>query len=296
MATAQLTSRTLISRAQFNRRRTRVVYWIVLPVLVVLFAFVFLLPLYWMATGGLKSAQEVAQSPPTLYPHHSVWNNYSTAWSELDLGRLLLNTVIYAFGALAFQLVFDTAAAYALSKLRPVLGNVVLFAMLATLMIPATVLVLPQYLTANKLPFLDTSLLDTPWAIWLPSVANGFNIFLLKRFFDSIPEELLSAAAIDGAGPVRALVSVVLPISRPILGVVSIFAVVNVWKDFLWPLLVLTQPSTETVNVGLYHLDIDIPQGIFVAALATACLPTIVFFLIFQRNIMSGLTAGSIKG
>ena len=127
-------------------------------------------------------------------------------------------------------------------------------------------------------------------------MANGFNIFLLKRFFDSIPEELLAAAAIDGAGPFRALWSVVLPISRPILGVVSIFAAVNVWKDFLWPLLVLTDPSAQTINIGLYHLSDGIPENVLIAALAIASVPTIVFFLIFQRNIMAGLTAGGVKG
>ena len=146
------------------------------------------------------------------------------------------------------------AAAYALSKLRPVLGNVIFALMLATLMIPSTVLVVPQYLTVADLPLLHLNLISSPAAIWLPSVANAFNIFLLKRFFDSIPDELIAAAAIDGAGPLRTLWSVVLPMSRPILGVVSIFAVVAVWKDFLWPLLVEGgyNPSRETLNVGIF--------------------------------------------
>ena len=87
-----------------------------------------------------------------------------------------------------------------------------------------------------------------------------------------------------------------LPISRPIIGVVSIFAAVNVWKDFLWPLLVLSNPSAQTINVGLYHLSQGIPEDVFIAALAIACVPTIVFFLFFQRNIMAGLTAGGVKG
>jgi multiple sugar transport system permease protein len=139
-------------------------------------------------------------------------------------------------------------------------------------------------------------LTNSPWAIWLPSVANGFNIFLLKRFFDSIPEELMAASAIDGAGPLRTLWSVVLPISRPILGVVSIFAVVSVWKDFLWPLLVLSDPAKQTVNIGLYELNQGSPQNVFTAALVIASIPMIVFFLIFQRNIMAGLTSGGIKG
>jgi multiple sugar transport system permease protein len=297
MAGFETQTRTLISRAQLNRPLGRFAYWSVLWFLILLFALVFLFPLYWTASGGLKSAQEFIQVPPTVFPSHPQFNNYSTAWNDVDLGRLLYNTILYAAGALAFQLVFDVGAAYAFSKLRPVFGNVFLFAILATLMIPATVLALPEYLTANNIPLVHWSLLNSPWVIWLPSVAsNAFSILLLKRFFDSIPAELLAAAAIDGAGPMRALWSVILPMSRPILGVVSIFAVVNVWKDFLWPLLTLTNTSAQTVNVGLNQLSVGIPQNVFIAALAIACVPTIVFFLIFQRNIMSGLTAGSLKG
>ena len=289
-------TRTLISQVQLDRPVSRALYWTVFWSLMVLFAAVFLFPLYWMVTGGLKSAKEIVQTPPTVVPHHAHPSNYVSAWNDADLGRLILNTVMYAVGALGFQLVFDVAAAYAFSKLRPVFGNAVLFAMLASLMIPTTVIALPTYLTANSLPFVHWSLLNTPWAIWLPSVASAFNIFLLKRFFDSIPSELLAAAAVDGAGPLRTLWSIVLPISRPILGVVSIFAVVAVWKDFLWPLLVLTDTSVQTVNVGLNQLSVGIPQNVLIAALAIASVPTIVFFLIFQRNIMSGLTAGSMKG
>jgi multiple sugar transport system permease protein len=289
-------TRTLVSRTQLSRPLGRTLYWVVFWSLTVLFALVFLFPLYWMVTGGMKSAQEMIRTPPTLVPTQAHLGNYASAWKDLDLGRLILNTAYYAFGALAFQLVFDVAAAYSFSKLRPVFGNVVLFAMLATLMIPTTVIILPTYLTANSLPFVHWSLLNTPWAIWLPSVTSAFNIFLLKRFFDSIPTELLAAAAVDGAGPIRTLWSIVLPMSRPILGVVSIFAVVGVWKDFLWPLLVLTDTSAQTVNVGLHQLSVGISQNIFIAALAIASVPTIVFFLIFQRNIMAGLTAGGMKG
>jgi multiple sugar transport system permease protein len=297
MSAFDVQTRTLISRTQLRRPVARQIYWALLILAIVVFAFVFLLPLYWVASSGLKSASEVLATPPTLVPHHFDFSNYSTAWSEFDLGRFIFNTAYYAAGALALQLVFDVAAAYALSKLRPVLGNLVLALMLATVMIPATVLVIPNYLTAIDVPALHWSLINSPLAIWLPSVANGVNIFLLKRFFDSIPEELLAAAAIDGAGPLRALWSIVLPMSRPILGVVSIFAVVAVWKDLLWPLLVLTETSKMTINVGLLNLNGDgIPENVLMAALATASVPTIVFFLVFQRSIMSGLTVGGVKG
>ncbi|MET7271120.1 carbohydrate ABC transporter permease [Streptomyces flaveolus] len=291
-----MSTRTLISPAQLARPRGKAVYWVTFTVVVAGFTLVFLGPLYWMVSSGFKDTQEVIQTPPTLVPGSFAPDNYSRAWEVMDLARLLFNTLYYAFGALAFQLVLDVAAAYSLSKLRPVFGKAVLGAMLATLMIPATVLVVPQYLTVLDVPVVERNLLNTPWAIWLPSVTNAFNIFLLKRFFDSIPKELLDAAAMDGASPLRTLRSIVLPISRPILGVVSIFAIVGVWKDFLWPMLTLPDPAMQTLNVGIYSLSNGVPTNVLIAALTIASLPTLLIFLIFQRNIMSGLTAGGLKG
>ncbi|MFJ8806976.1 carbohydrate ABC transporter permease [Streptomyces sp. NPDC102490] len=291
-----MSTRTLISPAQLARPRGKALYWVVFGLVVTLFTLVFLGPLYWMVSSGFKNTQEVVRTPPTLVPESFESDNYTQAWNVMDLASLLGNTLFYAFGALAFQLVFDVAAAYSLSKLRPVLGKAILGLMLATLMIPATVLVVPQYLTVLDVPIFERNLLNTPWAIWLPSVTNAFNIFLLKRFFDSIPRELLDAAAMDGASPMRTLWSIVLPISRPILGVVSIFAIVGVWKDFLWPLLTLPDPAKQTLNVGIYSLSNGVPVNVLIAALTMASLPTLLIFLVFQRNIMSGLTAGGLKG
>jgi multiple sugar transport system permease protein len=129
-------------------------------------------------------------------------------------------------------------------------------------------------------------------------VANAFNIFLLKRFFDSIPTDYIDAASVDGASPLMILWKIVLPISRPIIGVVSIFSLVAVWKDFLWPLLVEYgyNPNRETLNVGIFEASSTTQQNLVLAASAMAAVPTLVFFLVFQRNILSGLTAGSLKG
>jgi multiple sugar transport system permease protein len=292
-------TRTLISDVQLNRPGTRIVYRVVLTLVIVGFTLVFIGPMYFLFTDGLKSTQEAITTPPTLFPHHIYPGTYVQAYNQLDIGRLLWNTVYYAFGALAFQLLFDVAAAYSLSKLRPVFGNAVLFLMLATLMIPVTVLVVPQYVTIANLPILHLNLIGTPEAIWLPSVANAFNIFLLKRFFDSIPTDYLDAAKVDGASSTRILLQIVLPISRPIIAVVSIFSLVAVWKDFLWPLLVQYgyTPSRETLNVGIWQAaQGGASQNLIIAASAMAAIPTIVFFLIFQRNIMAGLTAGGIRG
>jgi len=291
-------TRTLISNVQRNSRRGKMIYRLILALVLIIFTLIFIGPLYFLFSDGLKSTQEYISTPPTLYPHHPSLSAYVDAWTQLGVGRLLWNTLYYAFGALAFQLVFDVAAAYSLSKLRPFLGNAVLFLMLATLMIPATVLVVPQYVTIVDLPIFNWNLVGTPEAIWLPSVANAFNIFLLKRFFDSIPTDYIDAAQVDGASRLLILWKIVLPISRPIIAVVSIFSLVTVWKDFLWPLLVEYgyNPTRETLNVGIWQLVAGAPANEVVAASAMAAIPTIIFFLIFQRNIMAGLTAGGIRG
>ena len=291
-------TRTLISSVTLNRPRGKILYRVVLTLIIVVFTLVFIGPMYFLFTDAVKSTQEVIATPPTLYPHSVNVSNFSDAWNRLDVGLMLWNTLYYAFGALAFQLVFDVAAAYSLSKLRPVLGNVVLFLMLATLMIPVTVLVVPQYVTVVNLPIVHWNLVGTPEAIWLPSVANAFNIFLLKRFFDSIPTEYVDAASVDGASPLMTLWRIILPMSRPIIAVVSIFSLVAVWKDFLWPLLVEYgyTPTRETLNVGIWQAQVGVPENLLIAASAIAAVPTILFFLIFQRNIMAGLTAGGIRG
>ncbi|MEU8225492.1 carbohydrate ABC transporter permease [Kribbella sp. NPDC048915] len=288
--------RTLVSPLALRTTRGRITYWTVLTVTVLGFTGAFVFPLYWMVTGALKSPDELAQIPPSFFPQHFDFSVYKDAWEQLQLGVFLRNTALYAGGAWLFTLAVDVSAAYALSKLRPVLGKLVLGAMLATLMIPPMVLLLPTYLVAKDLPILHLDLLNTPWAIWLPAAANGFFVFLLKRFFDSIPKELLEAAQIDGASPLRILWSIVLPVSRPIIGVVSILSVVTVWKDFVWPLLVLPETEKMSISVGIASLSAQLPQNVLIAALVIASLPTIAVFFVFQRSIMAGLTAGSLKG
>ncbi|MFH8574664.1 carbohydrate ABC transporter permease [Streptomyces zaomyceticus] len=288
--------RTLIAPTEMDRRTGRLLYRVVLVLTVVGFTLAFVFPLYWMASGALKSSAELADPNPTLLPHSWHPESYSDAWTNVGLGEYFLNTLLLAVGAWLTQLIVDVAAAYALSRLRPFLGNVVLGMMLATLMLPVSALLVPTYLTVTDVPLVHVNLINTPWAIWLPACANAFNIFILKRFFDQIPGELLESARLDGAGSVRVLWSVVLPLSRPVLAVVSIFAVVGVWKDFLWPLLVLPDPARQPITVALNRLAEFMPANQLLAGMVMASIPLLVIFLIFQRHIIAGLTAGSLKG
>ncbi|MGW7756037.1 carbohydrate ABC transporter permease [Streptomyces violaceusniger] len=291
-----MSTRTLVSPAALARPRGRAVYWTVFTAVVVLFAIAFLFPVYWMVTGAMKSPDEVAQTPPSLVPKQWHSTGYTDAWDLMQLPQHLWNTVVQATGAWLFQLVFCTAAAYALSKLKPAFGKVILGGILATLMVPAQALVVPKYLTVADLPLIHTSLLNDPLAIWLPAVANAFNLYLLKRFFDQIPRDVLEAAEIDGAGKLRILWSIVLPMSRPVLGVVSIFALVAVWQDFLWPLMVFSDTGKQPISVALVQLSQNIQLTVLIAAMVIASIPMVALFLVFQRHIIAGISAGSTKG
>ncbi|MFL5998804.1 MAG: carbohydrate ABC transporter permease [Streptomyces sp.] len=286
-----MSTRTLISPATLARPRGRVLYWTVFTTVVVLFALAFLFPVYWMVTGAMKSPDEVTRTPPTLVPERWHLGGYTDAWDLMQLPQHLWNTVVQAAGAWAFQLVLCTAAAYALSRLRPVFGKVVLGGILATLMVPAQALVVPKYLTVA-----DLGLLNDPLAIWLPAVANAFNLYLLKRFFDQLPRDVLEAAEIDGAGKLRVLWSIVLPMSRPVLGVVSIFALVAVWQDFLWPLMVFSDTDKQPISVALVQLSQNIQLTVLIAAMVIASIPMVALFLVFQRHIVAGIGAGGTKG
>lgn len=289
-------TRTLISAIDLKRHR--VAYLVAVTVTMLLFAAAFLYPMWWMATSALQTPAELAEGKAIVLP--SSWHpeNYATAWTNMRMGKFFLNTAFYALGGWLIQIVVDVLAAYALSKLRPIFSKIVLGGMLASLMLPASALLVPAYLTVADLPIFGWNLLNTPWALWLPAAANAFNVYVLKRFFDQIPNDLLDAAAIDGAGRLRVLWSIVLPLSRPVLGVVSIFAIIGIWKDFLWPLLVLQDPEKQTLSVALARLanTSQVPQTEFMAGLVIASVPMIVIFLIFQRSIIGGLSAGSMKG
>jgi multiple sugar transport system permease protein len=289
---------TLVSDADLRRGSARTVYYAVLAVAFLACALVFLFPLYWMVSSALKTPAELVRPDPTLIPHSFHPEAYSEAWSTLRLPHFLLNTAYYAVGGWLIQLVVDTGLAYALSKLRPAGGKLVLGLVLATLMLPGTALLIPLYVTVVDVPVLHLHLLNSPWALWLPGAANAFNVYVLKRFFDQIPNELVDAATVDGAGRLRVLWSIVLPLSKPVLAVVSIISIIGIWKDFVWPLIVLQDPNVQTINVALQNLQATshVPENVFVAGLAIASAPLIAFFLLFQRYILGGLQAGALKG
>jgi multiple sugar transport system permease protein len=181
--------------------------------------------------------------------------------------------------------------------LRPRYGKLILGAVLTTMFVPAVVLLVPLYLTILDPPVLGRSLINTFWAVWLPAGASAFNVLLVQRFFDNLPREVFEAARVDGAGPFRLFWSIVLPMSKPILGVVSVFAIIASWKDFLWPLLVLRDPDLQPLSVRLPTLAHTTDLGVFLAALAISTLIPVAMFVVFQRQFLNSAgLGGAVKG
>lgn len=253
-------------------------------------------PIYWIFKGSISSTQESLRNPLALWPADVQWSNLSSAWTSLEIGRYLTNTVVLVGGSWFVQLFVATTGAYALSVLRPAYGKYVYAAILATLFLPGTVSMVSLYLTVLDLPITGGSIANTPLAVWLPAGAHAFNVLLMKQFFDSLPRELFEAARLDGAGSWRIFTRIVLPMSRPILAVVSLLAVMNAWKDFLWPMIAITDTEKQPIAVALPRLADTSDQSLLIAGMLIAIIPPVVVFLVFQRQIVRGIAFTGLKG
>jgi multiple sugar transport system permease protein len=288
----------LLSHNEWARRDLRWLFGSAQALLFVLLILIGLGPVVWLAKGAITPTIDTLRNPLALFPHGVAWSNLTEAWSQVHVGRYFWNTVVLAFGSWLCQIVVATTGAFVLSVLRPAWGKFIYWLLLGTLFVPAIVLVVPLYIEIVHPPLIRHSFVESYWAIWLPAGASAFNVVLMKRFFDNLPRELFEAAKIDGAGPVRLFFSIVLPLSKPILGVVSIFAILAEWKNFLWPFLVLTNsPDRQPLSVRLPAIQPQTQIGVLLASMLIASLVPLIGFLVFQRTFLRGTgLGGALKG
>jgi multiple sugar transport system permease protein len=201
-----------------------------------------------------------------------------------------------AAGQWVIGLIVATTGAYVLSILKPLYAKAIEMAVLATLFVPSVVLLVPLFITVAR-PAFGPSLLNNFLGVWLPTAANAFNIIVVKRFFDSLPQEVFEAARTDGAGPFRLFWSIVLPMSKPIVGVVSVFIIIASLKDYLWPKLVLPDPAVQPLGVRLPNIQSQTELDVTLAALAISTIIPVIMFLLFQRVFLRGAgLGGAVKG
>lgn len=252
------------------------------------------LPLYWMLIAAFKTQREIYTIPPTWLPLAPTLSNFVDAWESAPFGRFYVNSILITVVTGGMKVLMAVLCGYAFAYLR-VPGKEVLFVLvLGALMIPEEITVLPNYLTVAELGWVNTYA-----GLLVPGFVSAFGTFLMRQHFMSLPREVLDAARVDGAGHLRTLWSVVLPMSRPVLVTLILLTAVGRWNEFLWPLIVTNTADMRPLSVGIYFLfsqEGTTVWGVVMAGTLFVVAPIVVLFAWAQRHIVSGLTAGAVKG
>jgi multiple sugar transport system permease protein len=252
-----------------------------------------LFPLLWMVSVSLMRPGEASQFPPPLLPADPGFDAYRALFATTGIARYFLNSLIVATIGTALSLAFNATAGYAFAKLRFAGRDHLFRLLLAALVIPAQVTMLPLFLMLKEL-----GLIDSFAGVLVPVVTSIFGIFLVRQYALSIPDELLEAARVDGAGEGRIFLQIVAPVLTPILVTLAIFTFLAIWNDFMWPLIVLTDQDHYTLPVALAALTREHVQDneMMMAGSVLTVLPVLCLFLALQRYYLQGLLAGSVKG
>lgn len=258
-------------------------------VLLVAGSFTVVAPFIWMLLTSVKKRSEVFT---TVLPTEWHWENYVRAWQAAPFGRYYLNSILMTLGIVIGHLVLDSLAAYAFARLNFPGKKLLFFVLLSTMMVPTFVTIIPAFSIIVTLGWIDTYS-----ALIVPRLADVFGIVLLRQYFSTIPMELEDAARIDGCNRVQVFVRIVLPLARPALATLTIFATLFAWNDFLWPLLVTNGDEMRTIQVGLtaFQGRYGTSWHLLMAGTLMATVPTIIMFLFFQRSLIRGLTSGGVK-
>jgi multiple sugar transport system permease protein len=285
---APVTSRAL-SRSPWGRV-ARVLGYIVLAV----FAVSLLLPFFWMVMSSLKSQNEVFSLPITWFPDTVKWQNYVEIWTKSGMLTWIRNTVVLAITVTFLQLLTGSFAAYGFSKLR-FRGRDLLFLLyLATIAIPWQSYMIPQFVMLSS-----WKVSNTLWAIILIQAFGAFGVFLMRQFYETIPEELSEAARLDGLSEYAIWWRIMLPLSKPALASLGLLTFVTTWNDYLGPLIYLRNPDLWTVQLGLntfIHTLYDANYALLFAGLTISVLPILIIFLIGQRYFIEGIATSGLKG
>jgi multiple sugar transport system permease protein len=284
-----MATRAIMSNIEWRSPGGRVIAGIILAILIVT-SIVFLFPFLFAFTGGLKTSTEIFKPGLHLFPTTAHWNNYLEAWQRFKMTRMFMCTFSVSIGAVIGRLLVSSLAAYSISRLKPVGKSVIQALILVTLTIPMIAYLIPLYKTLTNVPIIHVNLVNSFWGLWLPYSASAFYILVLKNSFDQIPSDLFDAAAVDGATPVHMFVSIVLPLSIPILLVLGLLTFVSTWGDFLLPYLILREPNLQTVSVRLYNLTRIFPMNLQMAGSFFGMLPPAIAVLLFQRYMRGGLS------
>lgn len=274
--------------SRFDLKGKNVVIW----VLLVAGACVMFFPLYWMFATAIRPRKELFSGQFNLLPADLVWSNFSEAWGKLPFAQFYVNSILIALIAVAVTVFINLLAGYTFAKYEFPGRNVLFLLLISTLMIPIQVIMVPEFLIVSKLGWVNTYA-----GVIAPRAAEAFGIFMVRQFMVSIPDELIEAARLDGAGEFKIFWRIVLPLSWPVVAVLTIFTFMWRWNDFAWPLVVLQDRAAYTVPLGL-----NLMKGQFftdwtgiMSMSLVSILPMLLVFIFFQRYFIQGIASSGMK-
>lgn len=283
--------------ADYRKPANKVAYGFIIAFLL-LFSFIAVFPIVFLFASSMKSVSEITGTTYTFWPQNWDFGKIGALWSRFDFGRYYLNTLVYVSGAVICAVIFNSLLAYAVAVVKPVGYKVINALVFLGYMVPTILNIFPLLQEIKAFGFLDPDHQSylTFLPLWLGFGANAYYYMLFRDYFSRLPKSLVEAASMDGANQLRIFTRVVLPLSRPIIGIVAIFAMTASYSDFLLPYCVLQSAKLQTVVVGIYNISninppLQLPE--FLLLILLSIIPQIIIFLIFQRQIMN---AGAGKG
>ncbi|MGI6215349.1 MAG: carbohydrate ABC transporter permease [Christensenellales bacterium] len=259
----------------------------------IMLAVIFLFPVVWVALSSFKYQQEIFQVPMTFLPKKWTLDNYVFSFAQNNFFINFKNSLIVSVISTVITVLINTMAGYALAKYIFPGRELIFTVMLATLMIPLQVIMVPVFLQLKRF-----HMLNSLWGVIIPPAATPTGVFLARQYMVSLPNSMIEASRIDGASESKIFFKVIVPLSKPIIATITIFSFMWRWNDYLWPLIVITDNKLQTLQQALAGFvgQLQINWSSLLAMTSISMLPVILVFFMFQKYFMTGITAGSVKG
>ncbi|MDA3847060.1 MAG: carbohydrate ABC transporter permease [Vallitaleaceae bacterium] len=256
-------------------------------------AFFTLMPFLWMLLSSFKSLDQIFASPVTLFPTEFTFKNYITIFKDYNFGRALFNSFYIGVIATGTSIFFCALAGYAFSKLKFKGKNILFLSLVRSLMIPFQVTMVPAYALFNQLHWIDKHI-----GLIVPGMANAFGIFFMRQYMSGINYEIIESGRIDGCSEFGIFIRLILPIARPAMASLGIIFFMNSWNNFLWPMIILKSSENMTVAVAIraFNSGVRTPYNLIMAASFVSIIPLLIVFIAFQKEFISGITKGAVKG
>ncbi|MBR4529182.1 MAG: carbohydrate ABC transporter permease [Lachnospiraceae bacterium] len=276
-----------------TKSTNRFITMTIIYILLIILAFVMLIPFVWMISASLKFNKDIFVIPYEWISKEPRWQNYLDIWTKIPLAKYALNTVKLTLIVTILQILTSSFAAYAFAKLQFKGRDLLFLAYIATIAVPWQVYMVPQFLFMRRLGLADTHL-----AIIILQAFSAFGVFLMRQFYEGIPDSLCEAARIDGMSEYGIYARIMLPLSKPALSTLTIFTFVNTWNDFLGPLIYLTTDSKKTLQIGIkmFISQYSAEYGLIMAASVLSLIPVLIVFMSLQKYFVAGITTGAVKG